>query len=171
MYRDAIGWGQSVYQFLAEFDWELSVPADNRLRRWDFFSGGGPLTELARYVDLDTPTTSLAAMLAAGWMHHLDVYLSRLRDGAQFLALRYNELNASREAEIEKLFHHAGLGDAGLENLGAILDEDSQKGMSIGRREGKRRLDGDQLAELRAVLARQPAFADPNLILPDIYSR
>ena len=171
MYRDAIGWAQSVFQFLGEFDWEFSVPAENRLRRWDFFSGGGPLTELARYTDLTTPETSLAAMIAAGWMHHLDTYLTRLHGGAQFLALRYNDLNANREAEIARMFRHAGVGNAGLENLSSILDEDSQKGTSIGRREGKRRLDEAQLAEIRAVLARQPAFADPNLILPDIYNR
>ena len=51
------------------------------------------------------------------------------------------------------------------------FDEDSQKGVSIGRREGKRRLDDDQLAEIAAVLARHPRLGDPNLILPDIYSR
>ena len=171
MYRDAIGWGQSVYQFLAEFDWEDVVPADNRLRRWDFFSGGGPLTELARYVDLDAPSTPLAAMIGAGWLHCTQTYLDRLGEGVQFLALRYNDLADGRRTEIERLFRHAGLGTQGLDRLDAVFDEDSQKGMSIGRREGKRRFSEDQLAELRAVLAAYPRLSGPDMILPDIYTR
>lgn len=171
MYRDAIGWGQSVYQFLAEFDWEDDVAAENRLRRWGFFSGNGPLSDLGRYVDLGTPSTSLAAMIGAGWVHCLQTYLDRLGEGTQFLAMHYADLAAGRRTEVEKLFHHAGLGTAGLDKLDAVFDEDSQKGMSIGRREGKRRLTDDQLAELRTVLAAHPRFADPDLRLPDIYTR
>lgn len=171
MYRDAFGWAQSVYQFLGEFDWPLIVPRDEWLRRWDFFSGGGPLTQLARYIDLDTSSVSLAAMIGAGWLVHLDTYLERLDQGALLLALRYNELDSDRAGQLERLYRHVGLGDDGLDRAMSAFDEDSQKGTSIGRREGKRRLTDDQLAEITAVLARHPRLSDPNTILPDIYSR
>jgi hypothetical protein len=171
MYRDAIGWGQSVYQFLAEFDWEDDIPAGNRLNRWDFFSGGGPLGELGRYIDLGTPTTSLAAMIGAGWLHCMQTYLDRLAEGVQFLAIRYNDLAAGRRTETARLFDHAGLGTAGLDHLDAVFDEDSQKGTSIGRREGKRRFTDAQLAELRTIVAGHPQLSAPDLILPDIYRR
>lgn len=170
MYRDAFGWAHSVYQFLGEFDWPLVVPPDEWLQRWDFFSGGGPLTQLARYIDLDTPSISLAAMIGAGWLVHLDTYLERLDQGALLLALRYNELDTDRAGQLERLYRHVGLGSEGLDRAMTAFDEDSQKGTSIARREGKRRLTADQLAEIAAVLARHPRLSDPNLILPDIYS-
>ena len=171
MYRDAMGWAQSVFQFLNEFGWEMLVADENRQKRWDFFSGAGPVSDLGRFVDLGEPSTSLPAMIGAGWAYHLEAYLRRLDQGVQALAIRYNELNRSRHAEIAKLFHHAGLGDDGLDTAVTVFDEDSQKGTGIGQREGKVRLTDDQLGEVRAVLARTTRFADPNLILPDIYSR
>jgi len=127
------------------------------------------LSELDRYVDLDAPSTSLAAMIGAGWLHCMQTYLDRLGEGVPFLALRYNDLAAGRRAEMARLFDHAGLGAAGLDQLDAVFDEDSQKGTSIGRREGKRRLSEAQLAELMAVLGRHPQLSSPDLILPDIY--
>jgi hypothetical protein len=171
MYRDALSWSHSVYQFLGEFDWPIEIPADQRLRRWDFFSGGSPLETLALLLDLSGPTTSLAEMIAAGWIAHLQVYLERLHQGVDLLALRYNDLVADRRGGFGRLFRHAGLGSDGLDAALDAPDEDSQKGTSIGRRDGKRRLDDEQLGRVRAVLARHPAFADPNLILPDTYSR
>ena len=170
MYRDALSWSQSIYQFLANFDWELSVPRDNWLKRWDFFSGGGPLEQMGRYLDLEGAEIGLAAMIAAGWMVHLDTYLERLGDGVQLLATRYNDLTADRAGEIAKLYRHAGLGEDGLDRAMGAFDEDSQKGISIGRRDDKRRLSDQQLAEMHAVFARNPRFSNPDLILPDVYS-
>ncbi|RYE09530.1 MAG: hypothetical protein EOP22_08680 [Hyphomicrobiales bacterium] len=170
MYRDALGWGQSMYQFLGEFDWQDDIPADQRLPYWDFFSGGGPLSQLERYVETPSAAT-LTTMIGAGWLHCLETYLDRLAGGVQFLALRYNDLTLGRRHEIEKLFRHAGLDTSGLDGLDAVFDEDSQKGLSIGQREGKRRLSEAQISELRAVLDAHPRLRDPNLVLPDIYSR
>ncbi len=78
---------------------------------------------------------------------------------------------ATAPGELARLFRHAGLGDDGLATAASVFDEDSQKGLSIGQRAGKIRLSDEQFAEIRAVLARTGRFADPNLILPDIYSR
>ena len=170
MYRDAIGWGRSMHQFLAEFDWHDEIPDGQHLLYWDFFSGGGPLSQVARYVEV-TPATTLTSMIGAGWLHCIDTYLDRLEQGVQFLALRYNDLATGRRREIEKLFGHAGLNTDGLDGLDAVFDEDSQKGLSIGQREGKREFTQAQIAHLRSILAANSRLSDPNLVLPDIYSR
>jgi hypothetical protein len=134
-------------------------------------SADRPLNELGRYVDLGEVPIAAEKLLAPGWTIHLDEYTRLLAAGVPFLALRYNELNRDREAELTRLFQHCGLPSDGVMRALTAFDEDSQKGTSIARKGDKRKFDAAGIETYRKILARNPSFADPNLILPDIYSR
>jgi hypothetical protein len=50
------------------------------------------------------------------------------------------------------------------------FDKDSQEGTLIARKENKKRLTPEERASYLATLARVPAFADPDIMLKDVYS-
>lgn len=170
MYRDALSWAESVHQFMVDVNFRLPMDEEERLRGWKFFSGDGPLADLAPYADLAAPFVEADVMLAAGWIAHLQAYLRELDAGVPFLALRYNELVADRQAGLVRLFAHCGLPPDGIGRALGAFDEDSQKDTTVSRRADRQRLTDGNRAAIRSTLGRNPAFADPDLILPDAYA-
>jgi hypothetical protein len=134
-------------------------------------SADTPIAALARYSDPDEHPIVTEAVLAAGWPHHLEEYSRLLEGGMPFLALRYNELVRNRDGELRRLFSHCGISHSGIARALTAFDEDSQKGTAIARKGEKPRFDDAGRARYRAALAKNPPFADPDLILPDMYGR
>lgn len=170
MYRDALGWVNSFYHFIQSLGVPDELDHDVRDFTWGFISGDRPLAVLGRYADLDLPTTGFDRIFAVGWIIHLEAYLRALQAGTPFLALRYNEFNAQREASVRALFHHCALPESGVARALEAFGRDSQEGTVIERREGRKTLTPDNASVVRSILARSGTFADPDLILPDAYT-
>lgn len=171
MYRDAIGWGESFYQFLIDIGVPMPISEADRDRHWMMISADAPHEELARYCDLAARPVVTEAVLAAGWPYHLEAYMRLLEDGMPFLAVRYNELVRDRDGELRRIFDHCGISHDGIAEALTAFDEDSQKGTTIARKGEKPRFDEAARSRYLAALAKHPGFADSDLILPDIYSR
>ena len=171
MYRDAIAWTASFHQFLQGIGTPEVFDHDTRDSVWRMLSGAGPIDFLGRYIDLNDETVHMDRVFPAGWVLHLKTYLKHLAAGIPFLALRYNELSSAPETTTRRLFAHCGLAEYGVARALEAFEKDSQEGTSIARREGRRRLGVESADNIRATLAKDPQFADPNLILPDIYTR
>jgi hypothetical protein len=169
MYRDAIGWGNSFLQFTADVGIKLPMDEQGRAKHWMMISGDMPLAVLGRYVDLDELPANSARMFAPAWTIHMAEYMRLYRLGLPFLALRYNEFAGNSRAELERLFAFCGLPISGVEGALKAFDEDSQKGTPIARKADKLKFTPDELVTFRETLAREPALADPDLILKDIY--
>jgi hypothetical protein len=90
--------------------------------------------------------------------------------GVPFLALRYNELVKDRQGELARLFRHCDLPEADVAKALGAFDEDSQKGTIVGQKSGKRKFGPDEIGTIRSILAGSGRFADPDLILPDVYT-
>lgn len=170
MYRDALSWGESFYQFLTDVG--MPNPPDENGRRihWMMATADTPLNELGRFMDLDERPIAVERMLAAPWVLQLERYSALLEQGLPFLALRYNELMADRHAELERVLTHCGLPVTSISEALKAFDQDSQEGTVLARKGPKLKFDATGRKAFLATLARVPAFADPDLILPDIYS-
>jgi Sulfotransferase domain len=167
MYRDAISWGNSFLQFLIDVGVPMPPDAGGRAFHWMMTSADRPLSDLARFIDLDERPIGVEATLAPSWVVHLEEYRWLLAAGMPFLALRYNEFVKDREASLARVFDYCGLS---LEGVDAALDafaEDSQKGTSIERKADKTQLTPAQEASYRKILAIAPTLADADIILPD----
>ncbi|MGN6157758.1 MAG: hypothetical protein ACTHNL_06665 [Devosia sp.] len=170
MYRDAVSWGESFRQFLIDVGVPLPPDAAGRDFHWMMGSADAPLSDLARYVDLDQRPIATEAILAPLWPFQLEEYARLLSVGMPFLAVRYNELVADRAGELARIFTHCGIPHIGITRALTAFDEDSQKGTAIARKGDKPRFDAQSRAIYLATLARNPPFSDPDLILPDIYT-
>ncbi|MEO7222212.1 MAG: hypothetical protein ABIY37_07040 [Devosia sp.] len=171
MYRDAVTWSESMLQFVLDVGIPLPMNRQNRDFSWMMISADTPIAELGRYIDLDQDLTEADVGIPPGWSVQSEQYRKLLDAGVPFLALRYNELVRNREAELTRLFTHCGVPLDSVAKALSAFDEDSQKGTLIERKGEKRRFDAAGIANIRSTLAKNPAFADPDLILPDFYSR
>jgi hypothetical protein len=170
MYRDAIGWGNSFLQFVQDVGIPLPMDESSRAMHWMMNSADQPIEAMGRYIDLGELPANNARMFAPGWMIHMLKYLDLRALGIPFLALRYNELVKDREGELKRLFDHCGLSHDAIAEALTAFDEDSQKGTAIARKDNKQTFTPEEVVVYRETLARVPAVADPNLILPDIYT-
>ena len=143
-------------------DWSIVVPFRAAGAKSRF--GSGDNSALALAMALDTVDVALR-------VGRVIVVTSDARPFVKLGASVIADPGAGLNAAIALGLDHAGLDTAGLDGLDAVFDEDSQKGTSIGQREGKRRFTAAQIDEVRRVLDAHPRLSDPNLILPDIYSR
>jgi hypothetical protein len=170
MYRDAVSWGNSFLQFLDDVGVGAPTTIEARDFHWMMTSADMPVEGLARFIPIDRPPLDAGAALAPGWTIHMEEY-ERLRTrGLPFVAVRYSELVADREAELGRIFDHCGISREGIPRALKAFDKDSQEGTAIARRENKKRLTAEQRANYLATLGRVPALADPDMLLRDIYS-
>lgn len=170
MYRDALGWGESFFQFL--IDVEVPMPFDEAGRNffWMMNSADKPLDALARFVDLEHRPISSERVLVAGWIIHVEEYLRLLGRGMPFLGLRYNDLVRDPDGELTRLFSHCRIPLPGVAAALQAFAGDSQKGTAIARKGPKRKFDEVGVEEFRETLARVPNLKDPMTKLPDLAS-
>jgi hypothetical protein len=98
-------------------------------------------------------------------------YTRHLQAGVPFLALRYNEFNRDREAEVARMLRHCGLPSDNARRTLQAFDQDSQAGSHLAREVVTERLTDSRLARLTKVMSRIHDFGDPDLKLPDIYAQ
>jgi hypothetical protein len=170
LYREAIGWANSVYRMALSYGMTPVLTGADRRTLWNAMTAGEDPALLRPYVDVDAAEFPAELVLAPAWAWNMVEYLRHLRGGVPFLALRYDALNGDRRASLARLFRHCGLPPEAAEIALAAFDRDSQGGTVLARDAMAKGLADDQRARLRHLLARHPDCGDPELQLPDIYS-
>jgi hypothetical protein len=170
LYRDALGWANSVYGMMRQYGIADSLTGEDRDLPWRIGTGAADQTRLRQLVDLDAAEIPAELTLAPSWAHSMAEYTRHLRAGVPFMALRYNEFNKDREASVARMLRHCRLPVEAVAMAASAFEADSQAGTLLARDVTTDRLSAERLARLRDILAREEAFSDPDLRLPDIYT-
>lgn len=165
--RDALGWANSVYSMMRQYDVPGSLTRPDRTLAWSIFTAGSDAAPLARVIDLAAPDVPMELALGPAWTRNMAEYTRHLRAGVPFLALRYNEFNRDREASIARMLRHCGLPEGHAATAMQAFETDSQSGTHLSQEATTVRLPRDRLDRLAALMTRLPAFTEPNLILPN----
>jgi hypothetical protein len=170
LYRDALGWANSVYGMMRQYDVPDTLTGPDRALAWSIFTAASDPAPLGGLIDLTAPEVPMELALGPAWSCNMAEYARHLTAGVPFLALRYNEFNRDREASIARLLRHCGLPEDHAATALQAFETDSQSGTHLSREVTTDRLPPERLDRLAALLARLPAFTDPNLILPDAHT-
>ncbi|MCX7287721.1 MAG: hypothetical protein NTW20_09220 [Rhodobacterales bacterium] len=170
LYRDALGWANSVYGMMRQYGSSDSLTGDDRTLCWSIFTAASDPGSLADVIDLAAPEVPVELALGPAWACNMAEYTRHLQAGVPFVALRYNEFNRDREAQLARMLRHCSLPPEHAANALQAFERDSQSGTHLAREVTTERLPRDRLDRLAAVLSCLPDFAAPDLILPDIDS-
>ncbi len=170
LYRDALGWANSVYGMLRQYGYPDMASGAGRTAAWSIFTGAKEPAGLADLIGTDAPDIPLELPLAPVWADLMAEYTRQLDGGVRFLAMRYNEFNRDRLESVRRILSHCGLPEVYAEGALAAFEADSQAGTHVAREVTTARLSAERIARLRDILTRCGAFADPDLRLADIYS-
>ncbi len=170
LYRDALGWANSVYGMMRQYNFPDTLTGPERTLAWSIFTAASKPAPLDNIIDFTTPEVPMELALGPAWACNMAEYTRHLSAGVPFLALRYNEFNRDREACIARMLGHCGLPEHHAAAALRAFEKDSQSGTHLSQEVTTNRLGPDRLDRLAAVMARLPAFADPDLILQDVLS-
>lgn len=171
LYRDALGWANSVYGMMRQYGFADSLTGSDRTLAWSIFTAAFDTAPLADLIDLGAPEVPMELALGPAWSCNMAEYTRHLQAGVPFLALRYNEFTRDREAQLARMLRHCGLPEDYARKTLQAFDQDSQSGTHLAREVMTERLTADRLARLAKVMSRIDDFGAPDLKLPDIYSQ
>jgi hypothetical protein len=170
LYRDAVSWAGSTFKMAKGFGMPDTLDRTTRDFIWGIASGNNDISSL----EASLPSDGACAhedISAACWSLHMASYMQNLAAGVPFLALRYNEMNAEREATTRSLLTHCGLPADRVEKAMQGFAQDSQHGSGIGQDNEKSGFEPENTERFMKALARQKQFNAPDLRLPDIYNQ
>jgi hypothetical protein len=170
LYRDALGWANSVYSMMRQYGFPDALTGADRTLAWSIFTAASDPAPLAEAIDLSAPEVPMELALGPAWSCNMSEYTRHFHAGVPFLALRYNEFNRDREASIARLLGHCGLPADHAATALQAFERDSQSGTHLSRDVTTERLSPDRLGRLAQLMSCLPRLGAPNLILPDIYS-
>jgi hypothetical protein len=171
LYRDALGWANSVYGMMRQYGFADSLTGPDRTLAWSIFTAASDPAPLADVIDLSAPEVPMELALGPAWSCNMAEYTRHLQAGVPFLALRYNEFNRDREAQIARMLRHCGLPENHARTTLQAFERDSQAGSHLAREVMTERLSDARLERLAKVMSRIQDFGAPDLKLPDIYSK
>ena len=168
LYRDAVGWVASFYRVFRNFGTPEREPA----QQWAEYLGRslGRTPDEVRAKLGEDEDVSLVEALAVWWLFVMEDCLEQHERGVTSLAVRYDDLNAHREAVVGEIFAYCGLPLSGVNRALRAFDKDAQAGTALARADAKRgnavRLTDQQLADVYDVLERHPVVNTPDFVLP-----
>ncbi|WP_421725391.1 hypothetical protein [Bauldia sp.] len=168
MYRDGVGWARSFFQMATKLGFDPDFDEENRRFSWWILSGGTDPSYLRPYLDFDAEIVRVDALLAPVFGLYMETYLRHVRAGVPFLAIRYNELNADRDAVTARLLRHCGLPETALPAALSGFESDSQAGTAIGRDRQGAAFGAAERDRFLSVLAHHPQAGWVDALLPDI---
>ena len=86
LYRDALTWTNSFFQFLQGIGFPENMDRDSRAIHWNILTAEHPMDYLGRYVDLDADHVHLDRLQPVVWTLYLETYLRLLAHGVPWLA-------------------------------------------------------------------------------------
>lgn len=127
------------------------------------------LPRLDRYPLTDLSEIHIGLLLGLMWLNYMECCLERLQAGQAILPVRYEDLKANPEAVINKIFDYCGINGVNMNNLVAVLGQDSQANTPISRDQLKQvdwELSNDDIAIALRVIAEHPIINTPDYQLP-----
>ncbi len=164
MYRDAIGWANSIYAFIGKFGFSAPYHAAIRDEIWTTMFRE-PTCELMKNPDMAGDEIDPARLFAYGWLRQLGMYAEMQAAGMKFHPIRYNEFNVDRLEGARDLMRACGLSGDAAEAALAAFESDSQAGTFMGKGDAPLRLSDVQKDAARNVLSKHPVFSDAGHIL------
>ena len=145
LYRDLVGWSDSVFRFSQKQGVELSPgPADDWRMVWDILSAQAPMSDGSGVFDATADRIGVEEVLAALWVMRIEAFQEAREFGAGMRAISYRELNEAREPAVAKLLQTLGPETDTPENRAkalAAFERDSHAGTAGSRSKAATPLD------------------------------
>lgn len=169
VYRNAIDWVSSYYRLSTQDGGPTEIPTEYALAVLRQLFGFSLCLETF-YGDHPPATLHLEEGLALSWPTFCEHYVELFRSGIPFAALRYEDLRVKPRRTLQALFRHCCLPLEWVPNALAAFEQDSQRGTPFARGQADggnhQLLNGEQVARVRALLARHPSIQTPDITLP-----
>ncbi len=170
MYRDALSWTKSWYEFVQRYGFPVVLSEEMQNESWMLLTSQHNRDYLAPYIGADADGVHLEVAIALAWAFNMEYYLHELAAGIPYYALRYNEFVGERETTLRDLLAHCGLPLSAIPSALRGFAADSQRGTAAAQGQTVDVPFAEvQASRVQAMLARHPRFKDPDLLLPDIY--
>ncbi len=166
MYRNALSWAQSVSHFIQRLGFSPQLPREEALRLWRGLTGLEP-SYIEPYTDAQADRIYLTDLLGPGWASYMDRYMASYERGVPFHTVRYEILNAQREASLKAIFDYCRLPASALEKALPVFEKDSQAGTAISRDIQAEDMPPERIEQFLAILSQHPSAYQPDLILPE----
>lgn len=167
LYRDAIGFVASFYRVFKIDGLPSYVPIGEFITMSEQLMGSNNITAL---LDPGIERVSIPQQAALMWVTIVELYLAQYAKGIPMLAIRYTDLNNSREQVIRAVFEYCGLPVERAQETLTVFERDAQAGTLLAREnpaEGnKLRLTGEEHAQVTRILARHPVIKTSDFALP-----
>ena len=156
MYRDLIGFANSLFRFVQRVDGPDRFFGEKETWRpfWNMVMVGAPIDLLDDVFPPDHGPVGFEEFATLMWDLRIDGYLRALRRGMDFTAIHYEDLNQDRANETARLLAGCGVSVGELERAMAGFIEDSHKGSFAANAIPARGMNADEAARATSLLAR-----------------
>ncbi len=156
MYRDLIGWANSISKFEQRIEDPALVLSDTEYWRdlWDFLMVGTPISVLEDTFAPDHGPIIGTEFHTLMWDLRIEGYLRALRRGMKFTAIHYTDLNQNRAAETARLLAGCGVSTEHLATAMRAFEQDAHKGSTTANENTAVPLSPERRARAAALLAR-----------------
>ena len=169
-YRSAHGWITSLQSRRVRFghteDFSLSS-ATNWFKR--HYNHAIDFTDFG-LTALPDPVTSVQQLTLA-WLIMMDQYLRGRQPDRKIPAVRYEELNASRQTVVAALLSYLGLPLDSIREALSAFDQDSQEGTRMARADAKTgaklTFSAQELRDITALLQQHPIIKSSEFRVPE----
>jgi hypothetical protein len=169
-YRSAVGWVASLYSRSLRRGRSRHIALADALQWWQGYYHHPVELSTLGLAQLPAMLTSVQ-QLTISWLLLMDQYMSLRDQGLTMPAMRYEELDAEREAVVTAIFTQIGLPLATLSTALAAFDEDSQAGTRLARAASDKgaafEFSAAELAEMHSILSRHPLIQSSDFIVPE----
>jgi hypothetical protein len=171
LYREAEGFVRSFYRvFRGNEASSERQPVSELLAGFEILFNCD-LTAKRAYLDADNDQVSMVEWLTLWWMIAMDWYLEQATHGIPVMAIRYADLNASREQVLKAIFDYCDLPTDQVSKALGVFDRDSQAGTFLARENptqgNKLQFTPAQIDEMNRILARHPIIQQSDFIAPN----
>ncbi|MEP7292327.1 MAG: sulfotransferase [Chloroflexota bacterium] len=168
VYRDGIGFVSSFYRLLKRAALPDFAPISEFITMFEQTTGSDR-SQLMTYLDPGIEQISIPQQAALMWLTVIELYLAQHAKGIPVLAVRYADLNRSREQVISAILDYCGLPKEQLQETLHVFERDAQEGTMLAREnpaEGnKLRLTEEEHAQVTRILARHPVIKESDYIV------
>jgi hypothetical protein len=165
MYRDAVGWCNSLYGFVQRMGFPLPMSREVRNLSWMMTTGGEPESLARQLMDFDGEPFAAGDMFACGWGLHLQKLQAARSAGMEFLAFRYNELLQDRETVLKSVFQYCGLDPAKVALGLKAFDHDSHAGEKTSHDKSVEKMSEISKSRIYDILRQPRLDIDANVIV------
>ena len=164
-YRDAIGFVRSAYRLARAAGFPEFTTASAYTEPFVYTK-----TQPSDLLDPGVEQLSIPQQAALWWIGFIELYLEQVAKGIPILAVRYADLNASREQVVSAIFDYCGLPKERAKETLGVFERDAQAGTALAREkpsEGNQlQLTNEQIDSITRILARHPVIKSSDFIVP-----